>query len=270
MLTKPPYDPSTNAGMFYSMVRSLSNFDEREVKPIIETLLSTSDREICFVATYFRTLGNIETLLMLQNSKHFQAACMLARSLFELAVDMKLLEVDQQNWIRMREFPDQEKLRCARIALASKSSRPDLKIDVTTHSSFVANNERRLDGARQALWPNRKQLGHWSGLRMNERVARLNSPFEEIYIIDYPKLSWYVHPGLTGVVNLEAETFTYLCSYAFKLAADAYWESLQVMIREFRIERADEKIKQKMKAAKLLPFTKSPTQAEELIRELLS
>jgi len=104
---------------------------------------------------------------------------------------------------------------------------------------------------------------------MHGRVMQLSSPFDEIYAIDYPRLSWYVHPGLTGVVNLRAETFTYLCSYAFKLAADAYWESLLVMVREFKIEKANEKIRQKMRIAMLLPFTKDPAQAEELVKELL-
>ena len=58
-------------------------------------------REQCFIGTYYRTLGNIETLLVLNKSLHFQALTMLARALFELAVDVRLLEMIPNGWEKM-------------------------------------------------------------------------------------------------------------------------------------------------------------------------
>jgi hypothetical protein len=69
-------------------------------------------------------------------------------------------------------------------------------------------------------------------------------------------------------VNLKAETFTLVCGSAFKLAADAYWEVLITMIREFKIAKANEKIEGKLKAAKLLPFTDTPEQVKQLLEAL--
>ena len=40
------------------------------------------------------------------------------------------------------------------------------------------------------------------------------------------------------------------------------------MIHEFKLETANEKIRGKMKAAKLLPFTDTPEQAEQLLAAL--
>lgn len=60
-------------------------------------------------------------------------------------------------------------------------------------------------------------------------------------------------------MNLKAETFTLICGCAFKLAADAYWEVLMTMIREFKIAKANEKIEGKLKATKLIPFTDTPS-----------
>jgi hypothetical protein len=83
-------------------------------------------------------------------------------------------------------------------------------------------------------------------------------------------LSWQVHSGLTGVVNLQAETFTLICGQGFKLAADSYWEILCTMIEEFRLVRGNRKIQGRMKAAKMMPFTDSPEEAQQLLRELIS
>ena len=75
---------------------------------------------------------------------------------------------------------------------------------------------------------------------------------------------------MTGVVNLQAETFTLICGQGFKLAVDSYWETLSAMIEEFALVRGNRKIQGKMKAAKMLPFTDSPEQAQQLLQELTS
>ena len=59
-----------------------------------------------------------------------------------------------------------------------------------------------------------------------------------------------------------------MCGCAFKLAADAYWEVLLSMIREFKMAKANEKIEGKLKAAKLLPFTDTLEEGEQLLNAL--
>jgi hypothetical protein len=251
------------------MVKSLSEFDKIEVRGVIQTLLSKTDREQCFIGTYYRSVANVGTLLELRSPKHFQAIAMLARALFELAVDIRLLSVVPDGPAKLIAFSDVEKLRAARKIIEFKAANPNAAVDSTIYSSFVTNNEQRINAERRTLWPNLARVQHWSGQDLASRVALLKSPFDEIYEVHYPRLSWYVHSGLTGVADLEAETFTVICGNAYKLAADSYWESLLTVIHEFKIEKANEKIEAKLKAAKMLPFTDGPEQAEELLRWLL-
>ena len=61
-----------------------------------------------------------------------------------------------------------------------------------------------------------------------------------------------------------------LAASQFKLGAESYIVLLTAMITdEFRIEHANEKIKNKLKLAKMLPFTDGPDQARALELELL-
>jgi|CZKJ01.1.fsa_nt_gi hypothetical protein len=262
------FDPVQTTDRFYTMVKSLSEFDKMEVRGVIQTLLSTSGRERCFVGTYYRTTANIATLLEFKQPRHFQAIAMLARGLFELAVDIRLIDLIPGGPTKIMEFTDVEKLRCARKILQFKAANPAAKVETTIYSSFVTNNERRIDGTKSVLWKTTKNLSHWSGLSLPKRVALVKSPFEEIYEVNYPQLSWYVHSGLTGIVNLKAETFTLVCGSAFKLAADAYREVLLTMIREFKIAKANEKIEGKLDAARFLPLTDTPQEADQLLRAL--
>jgi hypothetical protein len=269
MATSAQFDPLKTTERLYTMVKSLSEFDKIEVRGVIQTLLSKTDREQCFIGTYYRSVANVGTLLELKSPKHVQAICMLARALFELAVDIRLLCVVPDAPAKMIAFSDVEKLRAARKIIKFKVANPTAAIDSTIYGSFVTNNEQRINGERRTLWPKLAKVQHWSGRDLPSRIVLLKSPFDEIYEVHYPRLSWYVHSGLTGVANLEAETFTVICGNAYKLAADSYWESLLTVIHEFKIEKANEKIEMKLKAAKMLPFTDGPDQAEELLRWLL-
>jgi hypothetical protein len=263
-----PLDPAKTTGQFYAVLKGVSEFDKLEVNGVIRTLLTPSDREKCFIATYLRGSANVATLLELKWPKDFQAINMLARTLFELAVDARLINVIPKAPEKMIAFVDVEKLKCARKILKFHASHAVPKVDTSIYSSFVASEATRIGGLRSSLWPGLEKLSHWSGMNLPDRTKLLKAfPFEKLYEINYPHLSWQVHSGLTGVINLKAATFTTMCGCAFILAADSYREILLAMIEEFKIERADDKIKKKLKTAKMLPFAESREQAEQLLRE---
>jgi hypothetical protein len=269
MSTSASLEASDNAGRFQAMLRSLHEFDKAEVFGVVTTLLSVQDEDSTYLGTYFRARGNVETLLVFDNAKHFQAVAMLARSLFELAVDIKLLEIIPLGYLKMIMAAQAERLRCARKAIQFKKSHPDANLEIDPQLAFVAKDAAEIERKHGILWPGVKRVEHWSGRNLKERVALLKEPFEQIYETEYPQLSWQAHPGLTGVANLKAETFVFMCSWGFKLAVDAYWEILSTIIHKYKISLVDEKIGLKMKAAKMLPFTDNSGQAEQLIRALL-
>lgn len=267
MSTSVSLDIRQSAERLFTMVKSIHEFDRIEVCSVIDTLLSPSRREQCFIGIYRRSGANIGTLLELKSAKHFQAIVMLTRSVFELAVDIRLIGVVQDSCTKMIEFVDLEKLKSARKAVEFKANHQGSQVDTTIYDSFIAKHASRIEAARRTLWPNTKRLSHWSGLEFPDRVKLLNPPFEEIYAAHYPHLSWQVHSGLTGIVNLAAEAFTVMCGLAFKLAADSYRETLLTMIEEFNLEKVNPNVRAKLKAATLLPFADTAEQVDSL-REL--
>ena len=258
---------SANTEKFSAVIKSMNDFDRIEVKGVIDMLLPPiSLREQCFIGTYYRTLGNIETLLVLNKSLHFQALTMLARALFELAVDVRLLEMIPNGWEKMVAFVDVERLRVARKVIAFKKKNPAAEVETAREDIFVARSAQAILSMRNSLWPGKNNPEHWSGLRLPDRVSKLGQPFDQIYEVDYPKLSWYTHSGLTGVANIPAYGITHLCGYAFHTAATAYGELLLAMIRQFKIAKANDRIEAFLDLAKKLPFANSPEQVEVLRR----
>ncbi len=103
---------------------------------------------------------------------------------------------------------------------------------------------------------------------MQGRVEKLGRPFDEIYAVEYPRLSWYVHSGLTGFANLRRESFELMAGIAFTIAVKSYVAVMTAIIDEFALNKNDLKIKIRMQYAQMVPWTDGEQQAAQLRKEL--
>jgi hypothetical protein len=273
-MTTPPasttFDPVDMTERFFTVVKSLSEFDKAEIRGTIDTLLFPKDRDICFKANYSRAYTNVDSLLILKRKSDFQAIAMIARTLMELAIDVKLINLVGNAIEKMVAFSDVEKLRTARRIVAFKKLHPDALVD-QNYEKFADSEGARIDAIRTAMWPGIKNsdLKHWAHLNLAERAAKVGGTLEELHAIYYPQLSLYVHSGLTGIVNISKEGFQALAGLAFNIIIKSYIAILEELIREYRLPSANEKIREKMDLARTLPFTNSPEEAKALAYALL-
>jgi len=259
------------ANQFFALLTSVHDFDKAEVFPVVSSIVGARQHsDTCFIGTYYRARGNVESLLCLNNIKHFQALAMLARSVFELAVDVRLLKLVPAAVPKMLKFVDVEKLRVARQVVGFCDSNPSgAKVDSAPFREFIQKRAANIEGEHALLWPERKRLKHWSGDGLRTTTAMLREPFERMYLCEYPQVSWQAHSGLTGMLNLEKSTFELIATHAFKLAAESYCMILETIITEYKLESADSKIQSKLTFARLLPFTESDEQRAQIREELL-
>jgi hypothetical protein len=264
------FDPIEITERFFTVVKSLNEFDKLEVRGVMNTLLIPKDRDVCFVGIYSRTYANVESILVLKKVSDFQAIAMLARTLMELAIDVTLIGIIPESIKKMLAFVDVEKLRSARRISEFKRDHPNAIVDAA-YENFVNAEGTRIDAERKALWPGIKNtdLRHWAHLNMAERAKLIGGELEELHAVYYAQLSLYVHSGLTGIVNLRKETFRTLSALAFNIIIKSYMAVMVAMITEYKIVKANENINEKMDLARTLPFTTGAEQADALTQALL-
>lgn len=269
---KPQGDPAmaaakSNTERFYTQLISVHNFDKLEVRPVIDHLLSPTEEECCYIATYIRIVSNVESLIRLDASKDFQAIAMIARSLFELAVDLKLAEETPNSWMKIKFHADIEKLRLAKKIVAFKEANPDVDTDTTVYEAFIADHSARIESNKKILWKEPSYPQHWSSMNLSERCVAVKAPFDRIYIEDYARLSWFIHPGVTGIFYVPAVAFIHICAYAYHLASKCYVESLSSMIREFQLWKGNALIRERLSVAFRCAFADTEEQLEALRKQ---
>jgi hypothetical protein len=169
-------DPATMPERCYTMLKSLNEFERHKIRGVVSGMLAKTDRDWCFIGNYLRGVANVETLLYLKSTKDLQAIAMIARSLFELAVDVKLIDLIPNAVQKIGAFSAFERLRAARKIIAFKVANSTCNLDVSSEDAFVTANSAQIDTEQAASWPGAKKPVHWSGMHLSQRVALLKAP----------------------------------------------------------------------------------------------
>ena len=203
----PQLDVHQIANQMFAILRSLDEFDEMEVRGVINGILTPTERDSCFQIIYHRVVANIASLRALNNRQHFQAISMITRNLFELAIDIRLIDKITDAVPKMIIFTEVEKLPGARKIVAYKAANPGAILDDSVYQDFITRQGTSIDAKHLALWPTKtpgqpQKIDHWSGLDLRSRAVKIGDPFVQIYDVQQPQWSWQVHSGITGIVSL--------------------------------------------------------------------
>ncbi|MEP7352263.1 MAG: DUF5677 domain-containing protein [Acidobacteriota bacterium] len=258
----------SDTSKWLSSLISLNKFDKIEIRPLVGGKFKLDQRDDCLVANYWRTTASVESILALNHVKHIQAIAGATRSLFEIAIDAALIDLVPRAPEKIVAFVEVEKMRSAHAIVRFKRLNPAAEVNEATFQEFVASEGDRITSLRDDLWPNRPDVKHWSLLKLEKRVEKVGNPFDEIYAIDYPRLSWYVHSGLTGFSQVADTHYHSMAGLSFIIATKSYMALMATIITSLRFDARDPRLKEKMLFAQMAPWTDGKEQVQQLKKEL--
>jgi hypothetical protein len=189
----------------YAGVAHIFNFQKIHVMPILQTTftLTKSERDKAIIGTYYRIHGWLETVTLLNRPSAFQGVGSAAKSLFELAVDLKLLLDDKSDKAAKQYFSFAviDRHKSAQRAL-DFYARNNIEPEMYTRDSI--QNAVLPDGAIKAIlnqnWPGLalQAVNHWSAKnKFPGRLDGFGPEFERLYYEIYATMNWFDHAGPT-------------------------------------------------------------------------
>ena len=80
---------------FYGALRNLDMLEREDFREIIKSQFRPTLRERYVTVNYHRAAFNVEMMLAIKDTKQFQTLSLLSRAIFELALEMKSINLDQ-------------------------------------------------------------------------------------------------------------------------------------------------------------------------------
>jgi hypothetical protein len=189
------------------------------------------------------------------------------------------IAADQSRFVRVvagpgtgKSFALKRRLRAARKIVQFKKDHPGQRFHHETYQKFIDLHGARIDAAKNAMWPPKppktdSDINHWTRKSLRRRALDLGDPFDRIYEVHYPDLSWMTHSGVVTPLNMTTEWVTSFVGIVYSIAVDSYIQILDVLVDEFRLCTTNEYIKKKIRCNRDLGFTKTPAEAENVMRK---
>lgn len=257
---------------FYAALRNLDRLEREDFREIVKGQLRPTLRERYLTVNYHRAAFNVEMMLGVKDTRQFQTLSLLARAIFELAMEMKSIVRDPDAAKKIELFSNVEKLRSARRAVAFYNGHPDV-ILYRYQLEFINSHGAQIDADESATWPANPVTGrkpsvkHWTLKSVHQRSKSLGEPFDRIYDVSYAQLSWMTHSGVVTPLNMTTEWVTMFVGVVYSIAAESYTQILETLVDEFKLSAMNEHIKKKILCNRDLGFTNTPEQGEAVMRK---
>jgi hypothetical protein len=129
---------------FFQGTDDIRHFVVTVMEPILSGQLGLDDRQTAIVGTYYRIVGWLKALRELNSPSHYQTVAAGARSLFELLLDIKLIESDPSGQMvkKFHAFPEVEKYRAASKLVSYCDRTNNTRIECANQRHMLTGQQR--------------------------------------------------------------------------------------------------------------------------------
>ncbi len=263
--TIPDFTQKDLLDAFFDANKEAVDFVQNIMVPVLEGQLNLSNKEEAIVRTFYRMHALASSLTRLNRPIDFNAIAIIARTLFEVLIDLRLLiNASNDDIAKFRAFPKVDRFRKAKALLEFQAANPGIEsqsfFDAAVRKTFVTTTGKQdeIEAEVKALWGTTRKgepswPGHWTQLNFKDRVKSFGPAYEQEYLEIYSLLSWYVHAGSAGYAGFSEKGLDAVYGISLKLSGRMYMEGLILCAHAFHLSKAIEEFSQVVEFLKDAP-----------------
>ena len=238
-----------NLDAHYDAIRENIDYIDKSFLPIIANQINLSDKERIITDLFSRIRLWVHSVVLMNNKLCFQGIAAATRSIFELFIDINLIDRDSTGLCikQYMTFSEVERFRSAQLMIQYQDIHPESKIgDFAKHLYSQPDKKIEIIGLIQNIWGkalNKKgELNyprHWSKKDLRKRSQDLGTEYEELYLQVYPKMSWFIHSVPTGFERMNDFSNINFLMLCYLIIQKTLIESTIITGRIFKITEFD-------------------------------
>ena len=210
----------------FAACQRVESFLGTSVRPILERAGPPGPEHDTYNGAIIRVHAWLRSLAKLNHPGDFQPVLAACRAIFEVAVDLTLLNREPTlTCARLLAWEDSAKLHSAQRLKRFLDSQSKVTPAAGAQSIIAyLQQQPRVLSLRSQHWGHDKHPPRWTGRDLGhdaDHADRLKfSGFAEYYNAHYPKICWNVHgSGLAGVRGISEANFPGLTMFGFAASA---------------------------------------------------
>ena len=124
---------SEKVNAFFKGNEVIADYAKKVIIPVLKSQIKLDSKEKAIVGTYYRMHALIYSLITMNKILHFQNTAAATRSLFELLIDLKIINKDEtgEDTAKFHAFSEIERFRVANIAVNFLKTNKSVSINIT-------------------------------------------------------------------------------------------------------------------------------------------
>lgn len=239
----------TLAETSYTYSKQLFEYAQNKVVRFLTNSPHKNENEGIFIGIFLRMYLWMESLVALNRSSHIQGVAVALRSMFELFLDLKILDEDKtgESYTKYIAFSEIEMFReGSKKVKFFEQNYPQKTEKYFIQKQFIEDPVRieRIAANLKNLWEldgikDIGKLNHWTHMRTQKRTTQVGIEYEEIYIEFYQRLSQIVHgSGLEFFRKLNKEHFESYYAFCHETAQKLFIEAMKIIAKKVEIDKA--------------------------------
>ncbi len=238
------------ANAVFQGIPLVNRYMRERTMPLLEGLITPSDRDIRLTALYQRGFLWMQSLEKLSSPQDFQGIVTCNRALFELTIDMILLAEGGSIYTpeRMYWWEQSAKLKGAEALVRYYNEIGQTVPGTYSHQvDFIHRKKSIVEHQRQALWNRTNHPQRWTGtsdlsidakkadeLRSDEVAGNLDSSLLEFYETQMRRMHLSVHGSALAIERyLSREGFYVIAALGYKWATDLALFCTKLILSDF-------------------------------------
>jgi len=247
----PEFTQHDLVSSYYDGVCVCVDFVQTQIIPILNGQLNLSPKEEAILGIFYRMHALTSSLSRLNNKLDFNATATIARTIFELLLDIKILaspSLTPNELERFRAFAEIERFQKARKLLEFQAQHPGLDSNSYFHGDFrkqfveAPGKQESVESMVKLLWGDKKGKpkwpDHWHGSSVRARAKLFGPSYEQEYLEIYSLLSCYVHSGNASYAGFSESTLEAIYGISMNISRKMYIEALLLCAKTFSLSHA--------------------------------
>ncbi len=227
------------------------DFTQTVVIPTLKGQINYSNQEAAVIGIFYRIHSLASSLMRLNQKSDFNTVAIVARTIFELLIDIKILSSDKitrQQIEQFHSFPEIDRYRKAKRIVELQDGHPELAnnslLDSVKRRRFVEKDSQatQIEKKVVSLWGRTKKQkikwpNNWSGISIWDRAKGLGPLYEQEYLEIYSLLSSYTHGGSAAYFNMSEKALESVYGISLEYARKMYIESIIMCSQVFKLQK---------------------------------
>ena len=113
------------------------------------------------------------------------------------------------------------------------------QIDLRVHNELISmvDEREKMMKSKTKLWGKKANVKHWTCRNTADRCRCIGKDYEYLYNRLYPLMSWYVHSGSSGVINVDSKGLQLVFAKGHELSHSMFVEAIVIISKQFQIDK---------------------------------